>query len=368
MALVSAAAASAGARRVPARADSSSSAGDGAGAGAGAAPPVRRTRVVLPRGKALKWSTGVAPGEYGGPPTTTKLRKYWGGRGDEDPVTATDDFIWNKEFLSRMRRLLRDDPPNPNPPHLAKEEDSGFLSLNRAMSLNSVEIDLSKELRPPSKPVLEQQVEAARLGLSAAESSAAKPRWRLVPTRREQAKWDRANKAATGGSDVLLRESRRERGDPKVLEAQSREQYFKLKQKLQILTLGIGGVGVVSAFGAGLVGSLVYMRMLGNSIDSMADGAKGLVKGAIGQPRLLVPVALVMMYNRWNELFRWGMKWGYKQIYPPPHQTQQRILVPDYGFMHLELIPMLVGFFTYKIATFVQAIQDALFVVENPRV
>ncbi|OAY73292.1 hypothetical protein ACMD2_24228, partial [Ananas comosus] len=279
MALVSAAAASAGARRVPARADSSSSAGDGAGAGAGAAPPVRRTRVVLPRGKALKWSTGVAPGEYGGPPTTTKLRKYWGGRGDEDPVTATDDFIWNKEFLSRMRRLLRDDPPNPNPPHLAKEEDSGFLSLNRAMSLNrffylpivcsftaskelfwffvylliwkrshSVEIDLSKELRPPSKPVLEQQVEAARLGLSAAESSAAKPRWRLVPTRREQAKWDRANKAATGGSDVLLRESRRERGDPKVLEAQSREQYFKLKQKLQILTLGIGGVGVVSAY------------------------------------------------------------------------------------------------------------------------
>lgn len=32
------------------------------------------------------------------------------------------------------------------------------------------------------------------------QSSAAKPRWTLVPTRREQAKWDRANKAATGGS------------------------------------------------------------------------------------------------------------------------------------------------------------------------
>lgn len=38
----------------------------------------------------------------------------------------------------------------------------------------------------------------------------------------------------------------------------------------------------------------------------------------------------------------------------------RRILVPDYGFMHLELIPMLVGFFTYKIATFVQAIEDAV--------
>nr|CAD1834369.1 unnamed protein product [Ananas comosus var. bracteatus] len=333
MALVSAAAASAGARRVPARADSSSSAGDGAGAGAGAG----RCR----RFGARAWCS------RGG-------RRSSGRRGWPRASTGAPHHHEAPQFLSRMRRLLRDDPPNPNPPHLAKEEDSGFLSLNRAMSLNSVEIDLSKELRPPSKPVLEQQVEAARLGLSAAESSAAKPRWRLVPTRREQAKWDRANKAATGGCPTKGIEEGA--GDPKVLEAQSREQYFKLKQKLQILTLGIGGVGVVSAyvsyspeiavsFGVGLVGSLVYMRMLGNSIDSMADGAKGLVKGAIGQPRLLVPVALVMMYNRWNE-----------------------ILVPDYGFMHLELIPMLVGFFTYKIATFVQAIQDALFVVENPRV
>lgn len=37
-----------------------------------------------------------------------------------------------------------------------------------------------------------------------------------------------------------------------------------------------------------------------------------------------------------------------------------RILVPEYGFMHLELIPMLVGFFTYKIATFFQAIEEAI--------
>lgn len=37
-----------------------------------------------------------------------------------------------------------------------------------------------------------------------------------------------------------------------------------------------------------------------------------------------------------------------------------RIVVPEYGLMHLELIPMLVGFFTYKIATFAQAIEEAL--------
>lgn len=32
------------------------------------------------------------------------------------------------------------------------------------------------------------------------------------------------------------------------------------------------------SYGFGLLGSLAYMRMLGNTVDSMADGAKGLVK------------------------------------------------------------------------------------------
>uniref|UniRef100_A0A1D1Y2L2 ATP synthase protein I n=1 Tax=Anthurium amnicola TaxID=1678845 RepID=A0A1D1Y2L2_9ARAE len=323
-------------------------------------PDPRQTKVILPRKKPLKWSTGVAPGEYGGPPTTTKLRKYWGGGGDEDPVTATDDFIWNKDFVGHMKRLIggEDDGDAASGflPISSQASNSGFLSLNRAMSLDSVEIDLSKELAPPPKPVLEEQVKAARRGHSVAEeslSNATSPRWRLVPTRREQSKWERASKAATGGSDVILRESRKTPGDPKVLAAQSKEQYFKLKKKLQFLTLGIGGIGVVSAyvsyspeiaasFGAGLFGSLAYIRMLGNTVDSMADGAKGLVKGAVGQPRLLVPVLLVMIYNRWNE-----------------------ILVQDYGFMHLDLIPMLVGFFTYKVATFVQAIEESLTDVGN---
>lgn len=42
-----------------------------------------------------------------------------------------------------------------------------------------------------------------------------------------------------------------------------------------------------------------------------------------------------------------------------------RIAVPEYGFLHLELIPMLVGFFTYKIATFFQAVEEAVSIVEK---
>ncbi|PKI62903.1 protein CONSERVED ONLY IN THE GREEN LINEAGE 160, chloroplastic [Punica granatum] len=306
----------------------------------------RPTKILLPKKKPMKWSTGVAPGEYGGPPTTSKLRKYWGGE-EADPLSS-DDFIWNKDFVGRFKRMIEDPDGDIEPTSPVKEESSGFLSLNRVMSLDSLDVDLSKELMKPSKAVAEEPVETLTQS-----NGTASPRWRLVPTRREQEKWDRATKAATGGSDVMFREARQPRGDPEVLAAQSREQYFKLKKKLQILTLGIGGVGLVSvyvsytpeiaaSFGAGLIGSLIYMRMLGNTVDSMADGAKGLMKGAIGQPRLLVPFVLVMIYNRWNA-----------------------ILVPEYGMMQLELIPMLVGFFTYKIATFLQAIEDAVSTIDT---
>ncbi|KAG5545112.1 hypothetical protein RHGRI_017546 [Rhododendron griersonianum] len=282
------------------------------------------TKILLPKKKPQKWSTGTAPGDYGGPPTTTKLRKYWGGEG-EDPLTS-DEYIWNKDFMGHMKRVIQDPFEVPSFPPV-KEESAGFLSLTRVMSLDNLEIDLSKELTSPSKPVVEEGVEAVQ----ASDSTLQK--WKPAPTRREQEKWNRATKAATGGS---------------------------LKKRLQFLTLGVGGVGLVSAYvsyspeitvrsllwfvhdlyGAGLLGSLVYMRMLGSSIDSMAGGASGVLKGAIAQPRLLIPVVLVMVYNRWNG-----------------------ILVPEYGFMQLQLIPMLVGFFTYKIATFIQAIEEALPVV-----
>ncbi|XP_038681341.1 protein CONSERVED ONLY IN THE GREEN LINEAGE 160, chloroplastic isoform X2 [Tripterygium wilfordii] len=272
-------------------------------------PNPRPTKIILPKDKPLKWSTGMAPGEYGGPPTTTKLRKYWGGE-KEDPITS-DEFIWNNDFMDRMKRLIQDPEDSPEPASV-KEESSGFLSLNRVMSLGSLEIDLSKELMASPKPLLEQPADDASQSRTSSST-----KWKFVPTRREQDKWDKATKAATGGSDVMFREIRQPRGDPEVLAAQSRAQYFKLKNKLHMLTLGIGGVGLVSAyvsyspevaasFGVGLLGSLAYMRMLGNSVDSMADGAKGLVKGAAAQPRLLVPVALVMVFNRWNGFYLLG--------------------------------------------------------------
>ncbi|EPS57292.1 hypothetical protein M569_17527 [Genlisea aurea] len=253
------------------------------------ANPRLPTKIILPSKKPLKWSTGVSPGEYGGPPTTSKLRKYWGG--DEDPL-ASDDYLWNRDFMGRMKTLIQkpedaaaDDSSDALFSSSEGKPSSGFLSLNRVMSLDNLELDFSEHLAAATPQSSDQQ----HLVVEQSAETRDRRKWQPAPTRREQDKWNRAAKAATGGSDVMFREARRPRGDPESLASQSREQYYKLKDKLQVLTLVIGVVGTISAYfsyspeiaasyGAGALGSLAYMRMLGNSVDSMADGARGLIK------------------------------------------------------------------------------------------
>jgi ATP synthase protein I len=55
-------------------------------------------------------------------------------------------------------------------------------------------------------------------------------------------------------------------------------------------------------------------------------GVQGGLNGAVGQPRLLIPVVLALVYNRWNA-----------------------INAEEYG-IYLNFYGMLVGFFTYKLA------------------
>ncbi|CAK9859830.1 unnamed protein product [Sphagnum jensenii] len=229
-----------------------------------------------------------------------------------------------------------------------KEKDFGFLSLNRAMALDSMDLDLSRELSKPSKATLDRQVAVARqMAAGAATAKRAdenKPKWRFAPTKQEEEQW-----AVSVVLEHLLQEVNRERKDPVKEAAAAQERYLKLKNNLQNVTLAVGGAGLAGAYfsyspeiaasyGVGLLGALVYIRMLGNSVDSVgARDAGGAVRGALGQPRLLVPVVLVMAFNRWNGL-----------------------VVPEYGVMPLQLIRMLVGFFTYKAATFVETFKELL--------
>ena len=80
---------------------------------------------------------------------------------------------------------------------------------------------------------------------------------------------------------------------------------------------------VAASYGAGALGGLVYLNLLNKTLEGFAGGG-GSAAAAAGQPRLLIPVILTLGYNRYNTL-----------------------LAADTG-LTLQLLPMLVGFFTYK--------------------
>lgn len=115
--------------------------------------------------------------------------------------------------------------------------------------------------------------------------------------------------------------------------------------------------------------------------------------GALGQPRLLVPVVLVMVFNRWNGyayltssglLCLCAVKHGFvfyisEQLLVENNSVVSSVLlqrtlltevsqwwggcrlaVPQYDVMPLQLIPMLVGFFTYKAATLAETFRELL--------
>lgn len=50
---------------------------------------------------------------------SSALRKYWGGE-EEDPL-ATDGFMWNKNFMGKMKKLVAGSTPVPSsiPPESA---------------------------------------------------------------------------------------------------------------------------------------------------------------------------------------------------------------------------------------------------------
>ena len=53
---------------------------------------------------------------------------------------------------------------------------------------------------------------------------------------------------------------------------------------------------VAASYSFGAVGSLIYLRLLNRSVDSVGGFSVG---AALGQPRLLIPMILTAAYNRW---------------------------------------------------------------------
>ncbi|KAE8816407.1 hypothetical protein D1007_06010 [Hordeum vulgare] len=61
------------------------------------------------------------------------------GKEDRNPICNIDDFISNKNFLRHMEHIITNgstDPPAAIPRVMPEDENSGFLSINRAMDLD----------------------------------------------------------------------------------------------------------------------------------------------------------------------------------------------------------------------------------------
>ncbi|KAK3258646.1 hypothetical protein CYMTET_32317 [Cymbomonas tetramitiformis] len=83
---------------------------------------------------------------------------------------------------------------------------------------------------------------------------------------------------------------------------------------------GARSCGIGSAF------ALLYLRLLAKGVDSVAGQG-----GGPSAPSLLVPVILVLAYRRWNMDY-----------------------AEEFG-VELSLLPMLLGFFSYKLSTILEA-------------
>jgi ATP synthase protein I len=149
---------------------------------------------------------------------------------------------------------------------------------------------------------------------------------------REAKRYVRSNRAAVRNAPTVIRLDPVEAAEVARQAAIDRQRYDELKLEFQLWTLGAAALGGVTAYAVygedlavsyvlGSVAGLTYLRLLSKSVDALGSS-----EGGGAQPRLLIPVILVLASTKWNKSY-----------------------ADTYGY-HLELIPMLLGFFTYKFA------------------
>ena len=203
----------------------------------------------------------------------------------------------------------------------------GRLSLAKTkQDLNSMDVDLTAQLlSKPSSP---------------SSSPSNIPTIQVVPklkskddttlqrkTQRESRSWSRS---ARYGSKPIA--SSNTTPDQEAEQEEDALAYDKLKAELYLWTIGLTAVcltaavtfygrDVAASYGVGALAGFLYLRSLSRSVDGFGGGL-----GGAGSPRLLIPLILAAGYNRYNSL------------------------VAEETGVTVSLLPMLVGFFTYKVA------------------
>ncbi|KXZ55025.1 hypothetical protein GPECTOR_3g187 [Gonium pectorale] len=263
------------------------------------------------------------------------------------------EFIWNTDWqaaLEREEALQRKvDEARAKP----KAASSGFLSLSRVSELDRMDVDLSEVLLRKRREAEEAAEAAAAASAASASSSSSsgraagaagsRPPPKVVPafTRKEVTKLSRLNKSMAR-TTITVEVPALEAEKAAAAEAE-RLRYEQLKLEQQTWTLAFSAAGFAMTYASysrdvafsylvGALAGFAYLRLLGKSVDAL--GSDGVSSGVASQPRLLIPIILGLGYNRWNQLYA-------EQV-----------------GVTLELLPILVGFFTYKIAVITRQYKD----------
>lgn len=203
----------------------------------------------------------------------------------------------------------------------------GRLSLAKTkQDLNSMDVDLTAQLlskpsSPSSSPSNIPTIQVVPKPKSKDDTTLQRK------TQRESRSWSRS---ARYGSKPIA--SSNTTPDQEAEQEEDALAYDKLKAELYLWTIGLTAVcltaavtfygrDVAASYGVGALAGFLYLRSLSRSVDGFGSGL-----GGAGSPRLLIPLILAAGYNRYNSL------------------------VAEETGVTLSLLPMLVGFFTYKVA------------------
>lgn len=241
----------------------------------------------------------------------------------------TSDFVWNTKWQDTLDRQQAREEAELADAAEAQLPKAGNLSFSRVSDMQSLDMDLTTQLQEAKVKYDQRLKQAAEV----AAAASAKRDADVPPTQGEARRWLRSGRysrkvVATAPSNPEATAALA------AQQAAEEKEYQRLKGELEnwctgtalacfLATVVFYSKDTAASYGVGAVGSLAYLRMLNRSIDSVGGFTVG---AALGQPRLLVPIILTAAFNRWNTL-----------------------AAHDAGIT-LQLLPMLLGFFTYKAA------------------
>lgn len=262
----------------------------------------------------------------------------------QDPTTRSSnryesDFVWNSNWKEAMEYndslIERQQQQQQKQEHDTMPQGTkGQLSLSQVKrDLNDMDVDLTEVLLGRGASTVDKEtalpipmVQVVNSSKSVSKKDATLER----QTQRESRAWGRSKRYSSKPVASRARVSAEEEAALIEEEEDAQARYDDMKRQLYLWTLGLTAVcfgstvvfygrDVGASYGVGALGGFLYLRSLSRSMDSFGTGF-----GSAGSPRLLIPVILALGYNRYNSL------------------------ISESSGLHLELLPMLVGFFTYK--------------------